>query len=215
MKRTRIFQVLRMLHSRRVASVTEGGGHSEAIAVVNEIVMLCQEWVFTWHTRASCQWKTTRENLPVSVHSFVQLRPYLVLQNGDHDIFLCERHENMLCVNRSVSKPGVCGRILCSALQLSSRWRRIRTGTEIMDEDGSKLKMFEVEQTESFHSSNHGTYLQEPWLRRLGHTSMVQKAVYIWRKGLCFYYILSRVCYVPLGHIKPSYFGWTSQVVKR
>lgn len=47
-----------------------------------------------------------------------------------------------------------------------------------------KTKVFELEQTLLSNSCGHGNYLQDPRLKRLWHTNVVEQAIHFWRKGL-------------------------------
>lgn len=69
------------------------------------------------------------------------------------------------------------------------------------------MEVFEVEQTLSFHSHEHGNYLQVPRFKRLRHTNVVEQASHFWRKEMPFNGMLERVCYDVRGDPKWTHSG--------
>lgn len=72
----------------------------------------------------------------------------------------------------------------------------------------AETEMFEVEQPPLFYSREYAINLQDPRLKRLWHSNVVEQAIYFWRKGLPYNSMIARVCNDATGDIKSSHPRW-------
>lgn len=69
--------------------------------------------------------------------------------------------------------------------------------------DGFREKeVFEMVQTPLFYTREHGSYLQEPILKRLRRTNVLDRAICFWYNGLQFNSMFARAFYDALGDTK-------------
>lgn len=85
------------------------------------------------------------------------------------------------------------GNSFCSAGQFAS-WRRCLCARMKEVEDGvGETKAFEAEQTPFFYSPEHDNYQQDPQLKYLQHTNVMEQAIQFWCTGLSFNSMLARL----------------------
>lgn len=109
-------------------------------------------------------------------------------------------------------KHGGHEHVFFSAVQIASWWQRFCSCTEEVKEGVAETDLIEVKRTLLFYDREYLNYLRNQQLRRLRHTSVVERATRFWGKGPCFNSMVARnFCDAP-GHIKSTQSRWTNSM---
>lgn len=124
------------------------------------------------------------------------------MENTSHDVFGPNEMDDFSDLAKMLIRHDFHSHLFRSALQFSSRWQRPYSLTEekkvTNDGEGKEVEtkedeVIEVDQTPLLYARGPGHCHQNPWIKRLKHTNVVEHAVHFWRKGPSFSDVVDNV----------------------
>lgn len=140
------------------------------------------------------------EDLPESVDLSLSSLLYFVrchqnVQNEKHGVFNKKDIEAFCKFEEILLKRVGHGHNVYSTVKSASWWWRFCASTEEGKEFVGETKVFVVKQTSFLYSLENGNYLQDLQLNRPRHSTVVEEAVFFWRKKLPSSSMITCVCY--------------------